>query len=139
MKVTYDSSVPKAIRAQIRERLDTVLPLMPSDFRTVTVDYGSDPEGDGIVSVDVRRDYKRLEVHIHPLFLSDEEWEDTLMHELGHVLLGRTSALVHTLLETFVTEASTREFLRQQFREAEERSCEDFAEAVGKIRETEKP
>lgn len=135
MRITYDASVPKAMRAQIRERLDTVLPLMPADFRTVTVDYGADPDGDGIVSVDVRRDYKRLEIHIHPLFLSDEEWEDTLMHELGHVLLGRTSTLVHTLLETFVTEASTREFLRQQFREAEERSCEDFAEAVRKIRE----
>ena len=135
MKVTYDASVPKAMRAQIRERLASILPLMPADFRTVTVDYGQDEEGDGIVSVDVRRDYKRLEIHIHPLFLSDEEWEDTLMHELGHVLLGRTSALVHTLLESFVGEARTREFLRQQFREAEERSCEDFAEAVRKIKE----
>lgn len=139
MRVTYDASVPKQMRAVLRERLERMLPLLPADFRTVTVDYGPDVDGDGIVSVDVRRDYKRLEVHIHPLFLSDEDWEDTLMHELGHVLLGRTSTLVHTLLETFVTEGQTREFLRQQFREAEERSCEDFAEAVRKIRETEKP
>lgn len=135
MRVTFDGSVPAGLKAQIRRRLDTVLPLLPADFRTVTVDYGPDADGDGIVSVDVRRDYKRLEVHIHPLFLSDDDWEDTLMHELGHVLLGRTSGMVHTLLETFVAEPHTREFLRQQFREAEERSCEDFAEAVRKIRE----
>ena len=139
MRVTYDASVPKGMRAEIRERLETVLPLLPADFRTVIVDYGPDPEGDAVVSVDVRRDYKRLEVHIHPLFLSDEDWEDTLMHELGHVLLGRTSALVHTLLETFVAEPHTREFLRQQFREAEERSCEDFAEAVRKVKENIQP
>lgn len=138
MKIEYTASVPATLKKTIRERLKAVDGLFPGWVNKLSVSYSADPEGDGIASCVPRHEYRSFGLTIHPLFFEDEDWMETLLHEIGHGLLKPYTALVDKIVEEFVTDHQTRKFIASQLRDAEETVSEDLAIWAGKLKSKEK-
>lgn len=138
MKIEYSASVPATLKKTIRERLKAVDGLFPGWVNKLVVSYGIDPEGDGFVSCVPRHEYRSFGLTIHPLFFEDEDWVETLLHEIGHGMLKPYTALVDKLVEEFIQDPQTRKFIAAQLRDLEEAVSEDLAIWAGKLKTKEK-
>lgn len=138
MKIEYTATVPSSLKKTVRERLKAVEGLFPGWVNKVVVSYSIDPDGDGIVSCVPRHEYRSFGLTIHALFMEDDDWFETLLHEIGHGLLKPYTALVDKLVEEFIQDAQTRKFVASQLRDAEEAVSEDLAIWAGKLNRKEK-
>lgn len=134
MKTEYSHGIPPELKKIIRERLKTVEALFPGWVNKLVVTYSADPDGDGIASCVPRHEYRSFGLTIHPLFFEDEDWMESLLHEIGHGMMKPYTAVVEKIVDTFIIDPNVKGFIHSQLRDAEEAVSEDLAVWANKLK-----
>jgi hypothetical protein len=131
LKVEYDKTIPKPLKALVRERVETVSHLFPGWVHKLIVAYdGSDKD---VATIRPEYEYRFVTITLHRAFVEQDDWRDSLIHEIAHSLARPYVALVDRIVEAFVPEAS-RVFVYDELAKAEEAMVQDlaiFAERLG--------
>lgn len=131
MLLRYTNDVPEELKNFIASRIEPMLPFLPDWCTSVVVGYAQSK--DDVLSCEVQYEYRRVIIYIHPLFLEDEDWSHSLLHEIGHSLVKPVIQFGDQLIEHFVDDEEMQKFLLEQFAYAEEQVAEDIAEFAKKI------
>ena len=130
MKVEYDKSIPKALRKLIAERMGTVLVLFPGWVNKLIVAYdGSDRD---VATIKPEYEYRFVTITLHRAFIEQDDWSESLIHEVAHSVVRPYVALVDRIVEAFVPETS-KPFIYDELAKAEEAIVEDLAIFADKI------
>ena len=107
------------------ERIDAVADLFPSWVNKLVIEYSRSM--DDVITADVQYEYRSVCLTVHPAFFEDDEWQHTLIHEVGHSLLKPLIQFGDKLIENFVGDDAMRRFLLEQYAYLEEQIVEDLA------------
>ena len=130
MRVEYDKSIPKALRKLIAERMGTVLVLFPGWVNKLIVAYdGSDRD---VATIKPEYEYRFVTITLHRAFIEQDDWSESLIHEVAHSVVRPYVALVDRIVEAFVPETS-KPFIYDELAKAEEAIVEDLAIFADKI------
>jgi len=130
LKVEYDKSIPKALRKLIAERMGTVLVLFPGWVNKLIVAYdGSDRD---VATIKPEYEYRFVTITLHRAFIEQDDWSESLIHEVAHSVVRPYVALVDRIVEAFVPETS-KPFIYDELAKAEEAIVEDLAIFADKI------
>jgi hypothetical protein len=132
MQVTIGESVPDSIRALVDERTKIIKNLLPVWCNSLVIHWDdSDPD---IASCQPMMEYRSVVITLHRAFLSDPEWEESMLHELAHAVIAPYTSLTELIVETYVPE-SAQSFVLGQLAKAEEATAEDLRILISKIRQ----
>lgn len=136
MLLRYTNDVPEELKHFIASRIEPMLPLLPDWCTSVVVGYAQSKED--VLSCEVQYEYRRVIIYVHPLFLEDEDWAHSVLHEIGHSILKPVIQFADQVIEHFVDDEEMQKFLLEQFAYVEEQVAEDIAEFAKKIVKAEK-
>ena len=132
LKVEHDKSIPRALRKLIAERVATVVHLFPGWVNRLIVTYdGTDKD---VATIKPEYEYRFVTITLHRAFIEQDDWRESLIHEVAHSLVRPYVALVDRIVEAFVPETS-RMFIYDELAKAEEAMVEDLAIFADKIGE----
>ena len=130
LKLEYDKTIPKALRKLIVERIATVTPLFPGWVNKLIIAYdGSDKD---VATIKPEYEYRFVTITLHRAFIEQDDWYESLVHEVAHSLVRPYVALVDRIVEAFVPETS-KGFIYDELAKAEEAMVEDLAIFADKI------
>ena len=130
MKVEHDKSIPRSLRKLIAERMGTVVHLFPGWVNKLIVCYdGSDKD---VATIKPEYEYRFVTITLHRAFIEQDDWRESLIHEVAHSLVRPYVALVDRIVEAFVPETS-KAFIYDELAKAEEAMVEDLAIFADKI------
>jgi len=132
LKLEYDKAIPKALRKMIIERIATVLHLFPGWVNKLIVCYdGSDKD---VATIKPEYEYRFVTITLHRAFIEQDDWSESLIHEVAHSVVRPYVSLVDRIVEAFVPETS-KLFVYDELAKAEEAMVEDLAIFADKIGE----
>lgn len=134
MKIDIQNSIPMPITEIVANRLEAVRPFFPNWCNKVVVGYSYSAED--VMTCDVQYEYRTIILTIHPPFLDDDDWFDSLIHEIGHGLLKPLTQFGDKVIEHYVEDEHTRKFLYDHFLYLEEQVTEDLAIFGDKLRQS---
>jgi len=137
MNLIYTNSVGEAIQPLIHERISTITHLFPGWVQDVIVIYTELNEKNSSAAVEVFHQYRYVNLHIYPSFLSDIFWEETLLHELVHIVNTPYTQVVEDILENFV-DSNFQAYVKQQLLLSEEAVSQDMARLMSLLTSGEK-
>ena len=125
MKLTFAPAFPKALQKSIEATLKPYRPLVETklDILYVAFDTDANPEDrQAIAAVLTNREYKQAQLLIFPKFLilDEAEQEASLVHELTHVLVAPFRDECFRLIEYYIPEMNTRNYVAEILSEKEE-------------------
>jgi hypothetical protein len=124
LKLEYDKTIPRALRKLIAERVSAVTHLFPGWVNKLIVAYdGSDKD---VATVKPEYEYRFVTITLHRAFIEQDDWYESLVHEVAHSLVRPYVALVDRIVEAFVPENS-KGFVYDELAKAEEAMVEDLA------------
>lgn len=130
MKVITHNDFPLAVRWYLPE-IQRILQFLPSWVETVHLRY--ERSDDSMASCEVQYEYRTVTINVHPLIIEEEDWENTLIHEVVHCLLAPYTQLAHRIVSKAVTEGS-KDFILGELEAAEEAITEDLSTFLTKMR-----
>ena len=136
MQIRYTSDVPVELENFIASRIQPLLPLMPDWCSQVVVGYAQSK--DDVMSCEVQYQYRTVILYVHPLFIEDEDWQWSVIHEIGHAILKPAIQYADQVMEHFVDDEDTQKFLLNQFAYIEEQVAEDIAQFAKKLIQSQK-
>lgn len=132
MKITYSATIPETIQGVIEQRVSRVKHLFPLWVNHLTIRYdGANIED--IATALPQYEYRAMTVVLHPQFLDDDDWEDSLIHEIWHGIFKPYVQAVDRIVEKFVPEDS-RQYVLDMLTDKEEEVAEDSAIFSKKLR-----
>lgn len=132
MRVEYDRTIPKPLKKTVTDRIETVRHLFPGWVNKLIVAYdGSDKD---VATVRPEYEYRFVTITLHRAFVEQDDWRESLVHEIAHSLVRPYVALVDRIVESFVPENS-KTFVYDELAKAEEAVVEDLAIFADKIGE----
>lgn len=132
MKVEHDKGIPRALKKLIAERIETVVHLFPGWVNKLIVTYdGTDKD---VATIKPEYEYRFVTIILHRAFIEQDDWRESLIHEVAHSLVRPYVALVDRIVEAFVPETS-KGFIYDELAKAEEAMVEDLAIFADKIGE----
>lgn len=130
MKVEHDKNIPKALKKLIAERIGTIAHLFPGWVNKLIVTYdGTDKD---VATIKPEYEYRFVTIILHRAFIEQDDWRESLIHEVAHSLVRPYVALVDRIVEAFVPETS-KAFIYDELAKAEEAMVEDLAIFADKI------
>lgn len=124
MDVKFSVTIPDTVLPVVQTRVRRVEHLFPIWVKTLTVRW-DDKNTEDIATALPQYEYRAMTVVLHPLFLSDDDWEDTLVHEIQHGIFKPFVQAVDRIVEKFVPEHS-REYILDLLADKEEEVAEDL-------------
>lgn len=131
MQIQIANSFPTPLTPLMAERIDAVADLFPGWVNKLVIEYSRSMED--VITADVQYEYRSVCLTVHPAFFEDDDWEHTLIHEVGHALLKPLIQFGDKLIENFVGDDAMRRFLLDQYAYLEEQIVEDLAIHCGKL------
>jgi hypothetical protein len=114
----------------IAERIGTITRLFPGWVNKLIVAYdGSDKD---VATIKPEYEYRFVTIILHRAFIEQDDWRESLIHEVAHSLVRPYVALVDRIVEAFVPETS-KAFIYDELAKAEEAMVEDLAIFADKI------
>src|SRR5688572_24609144 len=107
MEIKYCKSLEEPLLSIIKERMSTVADAFPRWCTLVIVRYeedGDENPNNLIASVEIEYKYRLCRLIIYPQFLTDDEWQGTLLHELHHVIFVPYTKVAENIVNTFVSD-----------------------------------
>ena len=117
-KFVYTPQIPKEVLSAVKETLEKYESLIPGWVKYVNVAWNPNPSEAG-TSAESRGDYayRWAAIHLCPSFLDENEAEreDTIIHELVHVMLFPLTNYYHDLVGYLDDQPEkVRDFIRSQ-------------------------
>lgn len=130
LKIEIDESVPKALRRTISSRVNATAHLFPGWVQKLVVRYdGSDRD---VATIKPEYEYRFVVLILHRGFIEQDDWRESMHHEIGHSLFRPYVALVDRIVESFVPD-NAKQFVYDELAKAEEACAEDMAVFATKI------
>lgn len=131
---TWESDVPPEIRAAVEPLLQRWWVMVPGWCEEFTVKYSAKRDARMAVSVNYRNRWALLIVTGQWLQDAPEERENSLRHELVHILVEPLTAGVRRIIEdTLEAGTPTMELCDSIFTDGMEAAVEDLARAFGRV------
>jgi len=127
-----DYFVPIGIKAVVQERIESVEDYFPAWVNVLTIRWQVNDED--IATATPQYAYRDFTLTLHPAFLEDPDWEESLFHEIGHGIFKPYVMVIDKIIEKLAPEG-IKEYLLDQIAEKEEEVCEDLAIFIKKIKE----
>lgn len=130
LKLEFDKGIPRNIKAVISPKVSAVSHLFPGWVEKLIVTYdGTDKD---VATIRPEYEYRFVTLTLHRGFIEQDDWRESMLHEIGHSLVRPYVALVDRIVESFVPENS-RTFVFDELAKAEEAVAEDLAVFAEKI------
>lgn len=131
VQTRFDDSIPKPLRRVVQKRIGAIEAMFPGWVNKLIVAYdGSDKD---VATIRPEYEYRFVTITLHRAFFEQDDWLDSLTHEVAHSLVRPYVALVDRIVEAFVPETS-KGFIYDELAKAEEAMVEDLAIFADKIR-----
>lgn len=129
-KTTYDYfDTPTEVCEVVQLLLSKYEWILDGIINKVGVHFEPDMDGENfIASINVQREYRRVDIYITGKFLqsNDEERELAIAHELSHVITDPLYTVVNEIFDNFV-ETGVGDYVAEQIRKANESVVEDLS------------
>lgn len=134
MRLTFNPSVPSSLKKEVSKLVKPWVGLVDDKLDDLQVEFNiGDSDGkDAVAAILTQREYKFATLHIFPRFLTipQEDKENTIVHELMHVLVAPMRDASFKLLEYYVADVNTKNCLAEILVEHEERVVTEMAKAL---------
>jgi hypothetical protein len=131
MQTKYDDNIPKPLRRIVQKRIGTIEAMFPGWVNKLIICYdGTDKD---VATIRPEYEYRFVTIILHRAFFEQDDWQDSLTHEVAHSLVRPYVALVDRIVEAFIPETS-KAFIYDELAKAEEAMVEDLAIFADKIR-----
>jgi hypothetical protein len=138
MKITYNRSVPEALIPILDERFRHIKEAFPKWCHELIVSYEHDnPEGNTLTADGVF-EYRYAEICVYDFFFNDIHWEESLMHELMHIMFSPYTKRVERVLNTLLSETPIANYIKSELLSEEEGVAQDFAVFANYLTNTKK-
>ena len=130
VKIEIDESIPSVVRRTVQNRINATSAFFPGWVEKLIIRYdGSDRD---VATIRPEYEYRFVVVTLHRGFIEQDDWRESMYHEISHSLFRPYVALVERIVESFVPEIS-RQFVWDELAKAEEATAEDMAVFASKI------
>ena len=132
MEVRYSKSIAEPVLAILKERVSMVSHAFPAWCTLLIIKYEDSDIEEGKFSAVIESEYKYrfCKMTLYPGFLTDFEWYGTLIHEIHHSIMVPYTAEAERIVEKFVTDELTKEYLLAMLADLEEQVVEDSKHCV---------
>lgn len=128
LELRFDADMPAAVREEITPYLREFAWIVPTFVHYIYVCWTETADRNEAMSVTVLEDYRRLNLFVHPGWLSNTERSRAVdvKHELCHAYQQPLVDLVEQLFELLKPDEQMNKLLRELFRAACERTTCDI-------------
>lgn len=135
MKIAYEEGIG-VVRQLLEQRISRMADLFPGWVNELHVYFDDSPKDSGdVASCDSKYEYRTVALTFYPKFLTSHNWENVLLHEIQHVIFRPYVAHVEKIIDNFIKDDATAEFLRSELTDSGEMLAEDMAVFAEKLLE----
>ena len=128
--IEIDKSIPSSLKKTIQTRINATSALFPGWVEKLIVRYdGSDRD---VATIKPEYEYRFVVLILHRGFIEQDDWWESICHEVAHSLFRPYVALVERIVENFVPDTS-KQFIWDELAKAEEAAAEDMAVFATKL------
>jgi hypothetical protein len=138
MKIAYEEGIGD-IKTLLVERVEEFKSFFPGWVNELHVYFDDAPKDSGdIAACESKYEYRTVGLTFYPRFLTAKNWQNTMLHELQHVIFRPYVAHVERIIDTFVKDEAVAEFLKGELTDSGEMLAEDMAIFAEKLLERQK-
>jgi hypothetical protein len=132
MRIKYNN-IPVGILPILKQRIDSVSHLFPTWCHELAITYETLNPESAELKVTTEYNYRYVHIQVYDLFLEQEDWKLSLLHEIAHTIVAPYSDLLKVVIGMTIEDNPNKDFVVKMLIDAEERYASDLSYFLNKV------